>query len=107
MVHDESIYPDPEKFSPERFLNADGQLSADENILAFGFAFPFCNVHIYFMCLYVHRFGRRACVGRHAADATVWASIVSILSAFNITKDKDATGKEIEINPIYSDGLVR
>ncbi|KAJ7928082.1 cytochrome P450 [Mycena leptocephala] len=87
MVHDESIYPDPEKFSPERFLNADGQLSADENILAFGF-------------------GRRACVGRHAADATVWASIVSILSAFNITKDKDATGKEIEIDPIYSDGLV-
>jgi hypothetical protein len=46
-------------------------------------------------------------VGRHAADATVWASIVSILSTFNITKDKDATGNEIEIDPVYSDGLVR
>ncbi|KAF7348418.1 Cytochrome P450 [Mycena sanguinolenta] len=40
MVHDESRYPDPDKFSPERFLNADGQLNADDHILAFGFVVP-------------------------------------------------------------------
>ncbi|KAJ6538983.1 cytochrome P450 [Mycena capillaripes] len=87
MVHDESIYPNPEKFSPERFFNADGQLNANENILTFGF-------------------GRRACVGRHAADATVWAAIVSVLSAFNIAKANDSNGKEIDIKPGYSDGVV-
>ncbi|KAJ6585111.1 cytochrome P450 [Mycena capillaripes] len=84
MSRDFSIYPDPEKFNPERFLNADGQLNANDNILSFGF-------------------GRRTCVGRHAADATVWATIVFVLSTFNIAKAKDTSGKEIEIEPVYSD----
>ncbi|KAJ6525316.1 cytochrome P450 [Mycena vulgaris] len=87
MVHDEAVYPDPEKFQPERFLNANGQFNADDNVLAFGF-------------------GRRACVGRHAADATVWATIVSVLSVFDISKAKDAAGNAVEIHPVYSDGLV-
>ncbi|KAJ6466258.1 cytochrome P450 [Mycena sanguinolenta] len=51
-------------------------------------------------------FGRRKCPGRHHADATVWAGIVSVLSTFNIAKAKDATGKEIDIDPKYSDGLI-
>jgi cytochrome P450 len=37
MVHDESMYPNPDKFDPERFLNADGQLNSDDHILGFGF----------------------------------------------------------------------
>ncbi|KAJ7855936.1 cytochrome P450 [Mycena olivaceomarginata] len=77
MVHDESMYPTPDKFDPGRFLNADGQLNADDHTLAFGF-------------------GRRICAGRHAADATVWAAIVSILSTFNIAKAKDAVGKRLK-----------
>ncbi|KAF7348408.1 hypothetical protein MSAN_01794900 [Mycena sanguinolenta] len=88
MVHDESRYPDPDKFNPERFLNADGQLNADDHILAFGF-------------------GRRICIGRHAADATVWATIVSILSTFDIKKAKDENGNIIEIELAFSDELVR
>ncbi|KAF7348383.1 hypothetical protein MSAN_01792300 [Mycena sanguinolenta] len=87
MVHDESVYPNPDRFDPERFLNADGQLNADDRILGFGF-------------------GRRACVGRYAAVATVWATIVSVLSTFDIAKAKDETGKEIEIDSVFTDGLV-
>ncbi|KAF8158899.1 cytochrome P450 [Mycena galopus ATCC 62051] len=88
MVHDESIYgPHPNHFNPERFFNADGQLNANDQILGFGF-------------------GRRACVGRHAADATVWATIVSVLSTFTIAKAKDETGKEIEIKPAFTDTVV-
>ncbi|KAF7374554.1 O-methylsterigmatocystin oxidoreductase [Mycena sanguinolenta] len=87
MTRDESIYPEPERFNPDRFFTADGKLSDDETVLAFGF-------------------GRRICPGRHNADPTLWAAFVSILSTFNIAKAKDDTGKEIEIDPnSYSDSL--
>ncbi|KAF8208093.1 cytochrome P450 [Mycena galopus ATCC 62051] len=89
MVHDESVYGShPDQFNPERFLNGDGQLNDDDHILAFGF-------------------GRRICIGRYAADATVWATIVSVLSTFNIAKAQDETGKEIEIELAFTDGLIR
>ncbi|KAJ7259494.1 cytochrome P450 [Mycena haematopus] len=87
MTHDESIYPEPEWFNPDRFFTADGKLNDDDTVLAFGF-------------------GRRMCPGRHNADDTVWATIVSVLSTFSIAKVKDSTGKEIEIDPDYSDGVV-
>ncbi|KAJ7658598.1 cytochrome P450 [Mycena olivaceomarginata] len=89
MVHNESMYPNPDKFDPGRFLNADGQLNADDHILGLGL------------------FGRQICPGCYAADATVWATIVSILSTFNIAKAKDVTGKEIEIEIEFTDRLVR
>ncbi|KAF7346364.1 O-methylsterigmatocystin oxidoreductase [Mycena sanguinolenta] len=87
MTRDESIYPDPERFNPDRFFTADRKLNDDDTILAFGF-------------------GRRICVGRHTADASVWGTIVSVLSTFNIAKAKDATGEDIDIDPKYSDAIV-
>jgi len=38
------------------------------------------------------------------ADATVWASIASLLSVFDFKKARDAEGKEINITPMFSDG---
>ncbi|KAJ6466267.1 cytochrome P450 [Mycena sanguinolenta] len=89
MTRDESIYHEPDRFNPDRFFTADGELDKDDTILAFGF-------------------GRRKCAGRHHADATIWATIVSVLSTFNIAKAKDATGKDIDVDPNlkYSDGLI-
>ncbi|KAF7374565.1 O-methylsterigmatocystin oxidoreductase [Mycena sanguinolenta] len=89
MTRDESIYAEPERFNPDRFFTADGKLNGEDTVLAFGF-------------------GRRICAGRHNADATLWATVVSVLSTFTIAKAKDDTGKEIEIDPdSYSDGVVR
>ncbi|KAK7048377.1 O-methylsterigmatocystin oxidoreductase [Favolaschia claudopus] len=87
MTRDESVYTDPEHFNPDRFFTADGKVNDDDTILAFGF-------------------GRRICVGRHNADATLWAAISSVLATFNISKVKDAAGNEIEIDAVYSDGVV-
>ncbi|KAJ7773417.1 cytochrome P450 [Mycena metata] len=86
MTRDESVYTDPERFNPDRFFT-EGKLNNDDVGIAFGF-------------------GRRICPGRHAADSTLWATIASILSTFNIAKAKDESGKEIDIDVVYSDGFI-
>ncbi|KAF7299009.1 Cytochrome P450 [Mycena indigotica] len=89
MCHDESIYAEPDKFKPERFLDDDGGLVNDPrmNILAYGH-------------------GRRICVGRHMADETVWAVIASVLHVYEIGKVKDLSGNDIDIVVRFSGGIV-
>ncbi|KAJ7132978.1 cytochrome P450 [Mycena filopes] len=88
MTRDESIYPDAERFNPDRFFTEEGKLNDDDLVMAFGF-------------------GRRICPGRHVASATAWSAIVSLLATMNISKAKDETGKDIEIEEVgYSDGFI-
>ncbi|KAF8815593.1 cytochrome P450 [Phlegmacium glaucopus] len=87
MTRDESKYHEPDRFNPDRFFTPDGRLNDDSTILTFGF-------------------GRRICVGRHAADATVWATIVSILSVFDFDLARDANGNVIPIEGKYTDALI-
>ncbi|KAF8959259.1 cytochrome P450 [Flammula alnicola] len=84
MTHDEEIYQDPYNFKPERFFDDDGNLNADDHILAYGF-------------------GRRACVGKYVASSTMWLLIASLLATFDIRKAKDEFGNEIEIKDDYAD----
>ncbi|KAF7373039.1 Cytochrome P450 [Mycena sanguinolenta] len=90
MLHDESIYPDPHSFKPERFLLSDGKLNSairDPETVAFGF-------------------GRRICPGRHMAVASIWIVVASILSTFNIDKAIGEDGREIEPTDEYSPGIL-
>ncbi|KAF9531183.1 cytochrome P450 [Crepidotus variabilis] len=84
MTRDAEIYPDPDAFKPERFLNKDGKLNDDSRILAYGF-------------------GRRVCVGKAVASSTMWLTIVSLLACFDFTKARDEFGNEIEVNDEYDD----
>ena len=77
VLHDPELYPDPEAFKPDRFLNEDGTCRDDPMIhLAFGA-------------------GKRICPGRHFVDATLFVVTASILSVFKVTNVKDKNGNEI------------
>ncbi|KAG6328499.1 hypothetical protein ID866_10590, partial [Astraeus odoratus] len=48
--------------------------------------------------------GRRICPGRHVADQSIWAAIVSILATLQIGKEKDEHDNEIDVVPEFTTG---
>ncbi|KAH9016878.1 cytochrome P450 [Lactarius hengduanensis] len=82
ILHDPELYPDPEAFNPDRFLNEDGTFRDDPMIsLAFGA-------------------GRRICPARHFVDVTLFIVTASVLSVFNVTRARDKNGNEIPVAPL-------
>src|SRR5712691_1428661 len=85
ILHDPEIYPDPEEFKPERFLDKAGSFRDDPTVaLAFGA-------------------GRRICPGRHFVDVTLFIVAASVLSVFSVTKAKDENGHEIPMRVPMAD----
>ncbi|KAG2364420.1 cytochrome P450 [Suillus spraguei] len=87
IARDEKRYPNASSFIPERFLDVNNALTDDDP------------------ASYVFGFGRRACAGRHAADASLWSAIVSILAIVKLSPAKDDQGKAIEFTPQFTTGL--
>ncbi|KAJ7168337.1 cytochrome P450 [Mycena crocata] len=88
ILHDETVYPDPYSFKPERYL-LNGKLNP---------AVPDPDI--------VFGFGRRICPGRHMATSSVWITLVSILATFDITKAVDEDSKIVEPTYDYFAGMV-
>ncbi|KAG2032237.1 cytochrome P450 [Suillus americanus] len=86
MCHNEDKYTNASEFNPDRFLNPDGTLTDDTVSVVWGF-------------------GRRICPGRHLAEASIWSGMVGMLTVFNLSRAKDETGREIEIEPHWHGGL--
>lgn len=87
MTHNEEKYPDPMRFMPERFIAEDGSLTDDNGEIQYGF-------------------GRRICVGKYLAEASVWIAMVTILAAFNVNKAKDEFGNDIDVEPGFTPGVI-
>ncbi|KAF8891878.1 cytochrome P450 [Infundibulicybe gibba] len=87
IQHDETMYPEPFKFKPERYLGEEKAPDPAETG-AFGF-------------------GRRICPGRHLAINSVWLAIAYILATFDLKRAVDANGVEEDAPPIeYTDGII-
>ncbi|KAI6042046.1 cytochrome P450 [Pisolithus marmoratus] len=87
MTHDSERFPEPKVFNPDRYS---GKLEDTASSPGFGF-------------------GRRVCPGRHLAEQSLWAVIVSMLATLQIGKATDASGAEIEPPrsfPVFHQGTV-
>lgn len=91
ILHEPTCYPDPLRFDPSRFEDAERNRVAGINPLpeqAFGF-------------------GRRICPGRHLALEEVWLTIVSMLAVYEISPVKDEDGKPLVPPPDFTSTSLR
>jgi cytochrome P450 len=87
ITRDPDVYPEPEVFRPERFLNDDGTLRDDATLTS------------------VFGFGKRVCPGRHYVDATLFIVAATVLSVFRVERRHNTEG--VPFDYTYSGGLVR
>ncbi|KAK1622597.1 putative O-methylsterigmatocystin oxidoreductase [Colletotrichum phormii] len=77
MTHDERTYADAGTFDPDRYIPiVEGGRGEPFPVGQFGF-------------------GRRVCVGRHLAEASVWIAIASMLATVRIERARGPRGEEI------------
>lgn len=87
ILHDPAVYPEPDAFKPERFLDKEGNLR-DDPILSSTWGY-----------------GRRICPGRHLAEMTLFIVAASLFSVFNIEKGKDHAGGTEASYPFTGTGV--
>ncbi|KZT05964.1 cytochrome P450 [Laetiporus sulphureus 93-53] len=90
ILHDETIYPDPFAFRPERYADAEKNAALGINeppFAAFGF-------------------GRRSCPGQWLAVDSMWIAVATIAAALDITKALDESGKPIEPDVRYDSSML-
>jgi hypothetical protein len=87
ITRDPDVYPEPEVFKPERFLNPNGTLREGFTVTS------------------VFGFGKRVCPGRHYVDATLFIVAATVLSVFRIERRHNTEG--VPFDYTYSGGLVR
>lgn len=91
MCHDETEFPSPNTFNPDRFLNPDGTLNSnvrDPENLVFGF-------------------GRRVCPGKWFALESVWIAIARVLSVYEIGEPTHLDGSVPRSEGEFASGLIR
>ncbi|KAG2108927.1 cytochrome P450 [Suillus discolor] len=68
ISRDSEVYPDPDVFKPQRWMNDQGGLRDD-------------------LTFFIYGFGRRVCPGVHLANRSVWINSALLFWAFQLTID--------------------
>jgi cytochrome P450 len=104
-MHDPLIFPEPEQFKPERFLDDDGQHADIVYRCNFGFGRRFVLVLLY----QLHQANRQfsACPGRRFAEGSIFIALATILATCKISDAVDDNGSEVEQEPVPTSGGIR
>lgn len=86
MLNDPELYPEPEKFNPERYKNSDEEM---KKVMDLNFGF-----------------GRRACVGQNFAMGTLYSIILTTLATCDVVPALDENGKEIPVEHGYTSTII-
>ncbi|VDB88746.1 unnamed protein product [Peniophora sp. CBMAI 1063] len=97
ILHDPSLFPDPDTFDPAHFISSDNGGTYPVEACKRGEP-PFPEA--------AFGFGRRICLGRLLAKNTVWLTVASVLSAFDILPVKDENGVDVPVEDTWSSGTV-
>lgn len=99
ILHDETVFEEPEKFKPERFINKSLPDPADLGAFGFGRRCVWCASEVFYLTKPV----ASTCAGRSMALDTIWIAIASILSVYGISKAVDNRGNvitpEVKLKP--------
>jgi cytochrome P450 len=91
MLRDPDVYPEPDRFNPDRYLEKVDEETArrrDPRVFVFGF-------------------GRRRCPGAHLVESSVWLMLATILAMLDIKKPRDKNRKEIEPDVKFENSVFR
>jgi len=86
ILHDPATYPEPSKFTPERFLDPARRAPFPE--AAFGF-------------------GRRRCPGAYLVESSVWLMLATMLAMLDIEKPRDKNGRDMEPDVKFENSVFR
>ncbi|KAI0739568.1 cytochrome P450 [Daedaleopsis nitida] len=102
ISRDPDVYPDPEHFVPERFLDKDGKYDVQGRdptkfIFGFGRRYTYVSKPSYEIRVFSDSPPIRICPGRHFAENTLLMACATLLWTFDISPPIDANGDPVEV----------
>ena len=109
MLQDETKYPEPAVFKPERFLDNEGKpdlsIRQPESV-AFGFGRRYASPLFLISIRYTHLVYVSICPGKHLGMESLFIAVASVLATIDIQPTTDENGLQTPVQAEFIPGLM-